>query len=203
MAISLLALGFTGCDTIQPALESPDAKVTLSQPYVATEKGAIPQSKAEPGTYAENQVIESGTYTRTDLERFFPGSLPETAQIEPGKTPSMFEQIASSIGGIAAAIPGGQPIAAGALALAGLGKIWRDKRKIDDTEAVARTLAKSRDSALDVVATLPDKEQARNLEREINEHTEHFARSLGKARKYLDAILKETETPTKKKVSSS
>ncbi len=194
-------LAMSGCGHLQKAVESPDADVTLSESYVATPAGLVEQDEAEPGTYAQNQVIEPGTYSRADLEAFAPGPLPESVQVEPGDTPSFVENLLVAVGGVASTIPGGQPVGVLLAGAAGIAKIWRDQRRIKDTERVAKTLASARDAALDTVATLPDREQARRIEEEINSHTEHFAKSLGKARNVLDAILRETETPTKRPIN--
>jgi hypothetical protein len=163
----------------------------------------MPESDMEPGTYALNQVLEPGVYTRSEVEAFAPGPLPRSIQIEAGESASQIELILQSLGAVSDSVPGGQPIGTLLLGAAGIAKIWRDRRTIKDTRRVAETLARSRDSALDVIATLPDREQARNLERQIEEHTAHFARNLGHARDLLDAILKETETPTKKPIHAN
>lgn len=199
--LTLMALfAFTtlaGCSTLQ----TPDAKVTLPEPYVLTERGLVEQDKADPETYRPEQVIEAGDYMRADIERIAPGQdLPAGATVTPGESPSALENILTSLGGVAGSIPGGQPVGALLLGAAGVAKIWRDSRRIKDTEKVARTLASARDAALDTVATLPDRATAERLEQEINSHTEHFAKGLGKTRDFLDQILKETETPTKKQI---
>lgn len=183
---------FTGCSTMQ----TPDARVTLAEPYVLTESGLVQQADIEPGTYAQNQIIEAGDYLRAELEALAP--IPPGAQIQPGTSPSQMEMTLNALSGVAGTIPGGQPVGALLLGAAGLAKIWRDQKHIKDVSKVARTLAAARDSSLDVIATLPDKDQARRLEEQINAHTEHFAKSLGKARDLLDTIMRETETPTKK-----
>lgn len=193
----LLALAVTliGCST----LNTPDARVTLSEPYVLTESGLVEQDQLEPGTYAQNQIIAAGDYLRADLEALAP--LPAGATIQPGQSPSQLEMTLQAISGVAGTIPGGQPIGALLLGVAGIAKIWRDQKRIKDFSQVARTLGSARDSALDVIATLPDRVQAQRLEQQINEHTEHFARGLGKARNLLDTILQETATPTKKPIT--
>jgi len=197
------ALALSGCGHLQTAVESPDARVTLSESYVATPTGLVERAEAEPGTYAQNQVIEPGTYTRADLEAFAPGPLPASAEVEPGQSPSFLENILTAVGGVASTIPGGQPIGVLLVGAAGMAKIWRDQRRIKDTERVAKTLASARDAALDTVATLPDREQARRIEEEINQHTEHFAKRLGKTRDLLDAIIVETSTPTKRAIAQT
>lgn len=189
-----LAAVLSGCSTMQ----TPDARVTLTEPYVLTEKGLIEQDQVEPGTYAQNQIIPPGDYLRADIEALAP--LPEGLQVQPGQSPSQLELTLQALSGVAGTIPGGQPIGALFLGVAGIAKIWRDQKRIKDFSQVARTLGSARDSALDVIATLPDRDQAERLEQQINAHMEHFAKGLGKARGILDAILQETETPTKKPV---
>lgn len=200
ITVLLIAVAtLTGCDTLQ----TPDARVTLASPHVATPQGLVLQSEMEPGTYAVNQVLEPGTYERAEIEAFAPGPLPRSVQIEPGQTPSQLENTLSALGGVANTIPGGQPIGLLFLGAASLAKIWRDSRTIKDTRRVAQTLAQARDSSLDVIATLPDREQAERLEQQIEAHTNHFAANLGKARDLLDTILAETATPTKKPLNNA
>lgn len=198
LLIPLIALAsvLTGCSY----LETSDAQVTLDAPHVATPIGLVPQSEVEPGSYAVNQVLEPGTYSRAEVEAFAPGPLPRSVQVQPGQSPNQIESTLQAIGGVASTIPGGQPFGVLLAAAALVAKIWRDSRTIKDTRRVAQTLGKARDSALDVIATLPDRDQAEKLERQINEHTDHFAGKLGKARELLDAILAETATPTKKPI---
>lgn len=187
-----LAAFLTGCSTLQ----TPDARVTLSENYVLTETGLVQQNQLEPGTYAANQVIEAGDYLRAELEALAP--LPAGIQLHPGQHPSQIEMTLQALSGVAGTIPGGQPIGALLLSLVGIAKIWRDQKRIKDVSRVAKTLAAARDSSLDVIATLPDREQARRLEEQINAHTEHFAKGLGTARDLLDVFLREAETPVKK-----
>jgi hypothetical protein len=112
------------------------------------------------------------------------------------------EQTLEALGGVANSIPGGQPVGVLLLGAASLAKIWRDKQTIRDAQAVAKTLAQARDSALDVIATLPDREQAQQIEEQINQQTAYYAEKLGSAKKMLDAILAEAETPTKTPVTN-
>jgi len=193
--IALIALTIlTGCSTF----ETPDARVTLAESYVLTEKGLVEQDQIEPGTYAQNQIVPAGEYFRADIEALAP--IPEGAFIEAGQSPSQIELTLQALSGVAGTVPGGQPFAAFLLGAVGIAKIWRDQKRIKDVEKVARTLAAARDSSLDVIATLPDRDQAQRLEDQINSHTEHFAKNLGEARNLLDAILTETSTPTKKRL---
>lgn len=196
--ITILLIGsfLTGCSS----LETSKARVTLETPHVATPTGLKPESQVEPGTYAENQVLQPGTYSRFDVGAFAPGELPRSVTVQPGDTSSQIENTLEAFGGVANTIPGGQPIGLILLGAASIAKIWRDSRTIKDTRRVAQTLGAARDSSLDVIATLPDREQAQRLEDQINAHTEHFAKGLGKTRDLLDTILRETETPTKKAI---
>lgn len=197
LAVLLFTGIFAGCSS----LETSDARVTLDAPHVATPTGLVLESEMDPGTYAVNQVIAPGTYERAEIEAFAPGPLPRSVTVQPGDSPSQLEQTLNAVGGVANTIPGGQPFGVLLVGLAGLAKIWRDSRHIKDVERVAKSLASARDSSLDLIATLPDREQARKIEEGMNAHTEHFARGLGKARDLLDAILAETATPTKRPVA--
>ncbi|PXA04832.1 hypothetical protein DDZ13_06615 [Coraliomargarita sinensis] len=154
----------------------------------------------EPGTYAQNQVIEAGTYLRSELEEFAPGPLPESVAIQPGQSPSMLEQILSAAGGLASTVPGGQPFGVALLGLAGIGKIWRDRRKIKDLDRGAKTLSASVDSIKDVFASLPDRELGRKLESELDKHISQNAGRLKAGRDLIDAILSEMATPTKQRI---
>lgn len=192
--LAVMGLGVTACST----LETPDAKITLHETYVATSSGLVEADQLEAGTYAQNQVVEAGTYTRAELQQKAIGPIPESATIQAGQQPSQAEMSLNAAAGLANSIPGGQPFGLALLGLSAIAKIWRDRRTIKDYTAVARTLASARDTSLDVVATLPDREQAQKIENAINEGTEHFAKQLGNARAILDALLTETATPTKK-----
>lgn len=187
----------TGCSILQ----TPDAPVTLSEQHVATPTGLTPSSQVEPGTYAQNQVIEAGTYSRAELEAFAPGPLPENAIVQPGQSPSFLENLLVSISGVAGTIPGGQPVGVLLLGAAGIAKVWRDKKKRVNAENVARTLGSTLDTALDVVATLPDRDQARKIEAQILSAREHFAKSYRAVRESLDAVLEETGTPRKEPIN--
>jgi len=195
----LFAVCFSGCSS----LNTPGASVTLDAPHVATPQGLLPQSEVEAGSYAVNQILQPGTYSRAEVAAFAPGPVPETIRVEPGPQQSQIESTLEALGGVAGTIPGGQPYGLLLLGAASIAKIWRDSRTIKDTRLVAQTLAQARDSSLDIIATLPDRAQAERLERQINEHIDEFARKLGKTRQLLDTILAETATPTKKPIHAS
>ena len=185
----------SGCST----LETSDAKVTLHESFVLTESGLKPESGMTPGTYAINQVVDAGTYLRADLQAIMPGrSLPAGATVEPGESLSAWEILANSVGAIANTIPGGQPVGALAVGVALVGRIWRDKRKLKDTELAARTIGQIYDTALDINATDEDRERAREREARMQKARHELTAKAGKVRDLVDAILAATETPTKR-----
>ena len=189
-----LSFLFVGCST----LETADAQVTLHKPYVLTDSGLSPQDEMTPGTYALNQIVDAGTYRRADLQQIMPGrSLPAGATIQPGESPSLFETVAYSIGTIADSVPGGQPVGALALGIAVFGKMWRDKRKLNDVQLAARTIGQIYDTALDINATDTDRERALEREARMDKARGELVSKVGRVRDLVDAILDETATPTK------
>jgi hypothetical protein len=197
----MLALAglFAGCASTQ----TPDASVTLAAPHVATERGLVPQSDLDPGTYAVNQVLQPGTYSRAEINAFAPGPLPQSVTIDPGTTASPLENGLSAFGTVASSIPGGQPLGVLLLGLGGIAKIWRDSREIKSTRKVAQTLAASQDSIKDVFGALPDRKLGEKLESEFDRHVQENAKRMKVGRDLLDAILLEMATPTKKLIDAS